>query len=124
MIASDPDLLRGRPVNVKTFWDDLKKALDANPAVGPDDAPMADQARMLLALRETGDWKGLLDRVALEADAELHASAKYHQVGVDAGGNQAPRPSAARSSAARRRSPARFACIPGRTSRSDPFGRC
>ena len=87
MIASDPDLLRGRPVNVKTFWDDLKKALDANPAVGPDDAPMADQARMLLALRETGDWKGLLDRVALEADAELHASAKYHQVGVDAGGN-------------------------------------
>ena len=88
MVTADPDLLRGRPVNVKTFWDDLKKALDANPAVSPDDAPMAEQARTLLALREAGPaWKTLLDRVALEADAELHDGAKYHQVGVDAGGN-------------------------------------
>ncbi|MDM0001873.1 DUF1254 domain-containing protein [Variovorax sp. J22P240] len=88
MVTADPDLLRGRPVNVKTFWDDLKKALDANPAVGPDDAPMADQARTLLALREAAPaWKTLLDRVALEADAELHDGARYHQVGVDAGGN-------------------------------------
>ncbi|RZL88316.1 MAG: DUF1254 domain-containing protein [Variovorax sp.] len=88
MVSADPDLLRARPVNVKTFWDDLKKALEANPTVGPDDAPMAEQARMLLALRETGpDWKVLLDRVALEADAELHDGAKYHQVGVDAVGN-------------------------------------
>jgi len=88
MVNADPDLLRARPVNVKTFWDDLKKALDANPSVGPDDAPMADQARTLLALRESdATWKALLDQVAREADAELHDGAKYHQVGVDAGGN-------------------------------------
>ncbi|MDM0109788.1 DUF1254 domain-containing protein [Variovorax sp. J22R24] len=88
MVAADPDLLRGRPVNVRTFWDDLKKALDANPTVGADDAPMAEQARTLFALRETNQaWKTLLDQVALEADAELHDGAKYHQVGVDASGN-------------------------------------
>ncbi len=63
-----------------------KEALDFNPVVGADDAPMADQARTLLALREADPvWRALLDRVALEADAELHDSAKYHQVGVDAG---------------------------------------
>jgi Protein of unknown function (DUF1214) len=30
-------------------------------------------------------WKALIDHTALEADAELHDSAKYHQVGVDSG---------------------------------------
>ena len=86
MVAADPDLLRTRPVNVRAFWDDLKEALDFNPVVGADDAPMAQQARTLLALREADPgWKALLDRVALEADAELHDSAKYHQVGVDTG---------------------------------------
>ena len=44
MVAADPDLLRTRPVDVTTFWDDLKEALDFNPVVGPDDAPMAEQA--------------------------------------------------------------------------------
>ena len=43
MVAADPDLLRVRPVDVTTFWDDLEKALDANPVVGADDAPMADR---------------------------------------------------------------------------------
>jgi len=86
MIAADPDMLRGRPVNVATFWDDLEKTLDANPVVGPDDAPMVGQARTLLALRESDvSWRRLIDRVALEADAELHDGAKYHQVGVDSG---------------------------------------
>lgn len=86
MLAADPDMLRIRPVNPSTFWDDLKKALDANPIVGPNDAAMAEQARTLIALRESGDnWRALLDRVALAADAELHDGAKYHQVGIDAG---------------------------------------
>jgi hypothetical protein len=86
MLAADPDLLRIRPVNAVTFWDDLKKALDANPIVGPNDAAMAEQARSLITLRESDAvWRSLLDRVALAADAELHEGAKYHEVGVDAG---------------------------------------
>ena len=86
MLAADPDMLRIRPVNSTTFWDDLKKALDANPIVGPNDAAMAEQARALFALRESDErWGALLDRVALAADAELHEGARYHQVGVDAG---------------------------------------
>jgi hypothetical protein len=87
VIAADPDLLRSRPVHVARFWDDLKAALAANPAVGPDDAPLADQARTLLALRDSDPaWKTLIDRVALVAEAQLFESAKYHQVGVGAGG--------------------------------------
>ncbi len=86
MLAADPDMLRSRPVNPSTFWDDLKKALDANPIVGPNDAPMAEQARTLIALRESdARWGALLDRVALAADAELHEGAKYHETGVDTG---------------------------------------
>ncbi len=86
MVAADPDLLRQRPVNVQTFWDDLKKALDANPRVSNDDAPMLAQARTLFALRESdASWRALLDHVAMTADAELHAAARYDQVGVDAG---------------------------------------
>jgi hypothetical protein len=86
LLAADPDLLRTRPVNPTTFWDDLKEALDANPLVGPNDTAMAEQARTLIALRESDDnWRSLLDRVALAADAELHEGARYHQTGVDAG---------------------------------------
>lgn len=86
MVAADPDMLRARPVNAKTFWEDLEKALDANPKVGPDDAAMAGQARTLLALRKASpEWRALLGRTALAADAELHDGAKYHEVGVDAG---------------------------------------
>ena len=86
MVTADPDVLRVRPVDVTTFWDDLEKALDFNPVVGADDAPMADQARTLIALRKADPaWKALIDRATLEADAELHDSAKYHQVGVDVG---------------------------------------
>lgn len=86
MLAADPDMLRIRPVNPSSFWDDLKKALDANPVVGPNDAAMAEQARTLIALRESDDnWRSLLDRVALAADTELHEGATYQQTGVDAG---------------------------------------
>jgi hypothetical protein len=86
MVAEDPDLLRVRPVNAETFWDDLQKALDANPVVGPDDTPMAAQARILLALRgSSASWRERLDHTALEVDAELHEGARYPQVGVDAG---------------------------------------
>ncbi|GGD47919.1 DUF1254 domain-containing protein [Pseudoxanthomonas indica] len=86
MVAADPDMLRVRPVNAVTFWDDLQKALDFNPQVSADDAAMADQARTLLALRQSSDaWKALLDRTALSADAELHEGARFHQTGVDAG---------------------------------------
>ncbi|WP_380878722.1 hypothetical protein ACFB49_18300 [Sphingomonas sp. DBB INV C78] len=86
MLDRDPDLLRARPVDARKFWDGLEKMLDANPVVAPDDTPMAEQARNLLALRRSSDqWRALLDRVALAADAELHAAARYDQVGVDAG---------------------------------------
>ena len=72
MVAADPDMLRARPVNAKTFWDDLAKALDANPVVGRDVAPMGELARSVLALREWwAGWRALLVRVALEADAVL-----------------------------------------------------
>jgi hypothetical protein len=108
MVTADPDLLRVRPVDVTTFWDDLEKALDFNPVVGPDDAPMADQARTLLALRKTDPvWKALIDHASLQADAELHDSAKYHQVGVDMGNagsaNRTAACGAPTGSAARRR---------------------
>lgn len=86
MLEADPDMLRARPVDVRTFWDTLERALDANAEVSPEDAAMADQARTLLALRNSSPtWRSLLDRTALAADAELHESAKYHQQGVDAG---------------------------------------
>ncbi|AKC86683.1 DUF1254 domain-containing protein [Pseudoxanthomonas suwonensis] len=86
MLAADPDLLRNRPVHGDTFWEELEKALDANPKVGPDDAAMAEQARTLIALRKSDPrWKGLLDRAALAADTELYEGARYEQVGVDCG---------------------------------------
>ncbi len=85
-VAADPDMLRVRPVNPLTFWDGLEQALDANPVVSADDRPMAEQARTLMALRDSDDaWRDLIDRTTLAADAELHESAKYHQIGVDAG---------------------------------------
>ena len=86
IVTADPDVLRVRPVDPTTFWDDLEKALDANPTVGVDDASMAQQARRLLALR-TADpaWRTLLDHTALRADAELHDGATYTQVGSDVG---------------------------------------
>lgn len=86
MVTADPDLLRVRPVNAATFWDDLERALDANPKVSADDTPMAAQARALLALRSTSnELKRLIDHVALVADAELQEGARYYQTGVDTG---------------------------------------
>jgi hypothetical protein len=86
ILAADPDILRVRPVHGETFWDDLEKALDANPVVGRNDAPMAEQARTLIALRRSDPaWRALLDRAALAADAELFESARYEQVGTNAG---------------------------------------
>jgi hypothetical protein len=47
---------------------------------------MAGQARTLLALRDSdAQWRSLLDRIALEADAELLQTARYTQAGVDVG---------------------------------------
>jgi hypothetical protein len=47
---------------------------------------MADQARTLIALRKSSSsYKALLDRAALTADASLHASSRYEQVGIDVG---------------------------------------
>ena len=86
MLAADPDLLRTRPVHGETFWDELEKALGANPKVGPNDEAMADQARTLIALRRSDPrWHALLDRAALAADAELYEAGRYDQVGTDAG---------------------------------------
>ena len=86
LIAADPDASRPQWVNPATFWDDLGRMLAANPAVGPADAAMADQARTLLARRAADPAAAaLLDRAALAADADLHAAATYTQVGVDGG---------------------------------------
>jgi hypothetical protein len=86
MIAADPDAARPQWVVPERFWEDLEKMLASNPIVGPDDAAMAEQACALIALRKSDPaWKALLDRAALDADASLHASARYEQVGVDAG---------------------------------------
>jgi hypothetical protein len=86
MIAADPYAFRPEWVNPKTFWDGLEKMLVANPIVGPSDAAMADHARTLIAVRRSNaNYKSLLDRAALAADASLHASSRYEQVGVDAG---------------------------------------
>ncbi|MBX9829655.1 MAG: DUF1254 domain-containing protein [Xanthobacteraceae bacterium] len=86
MIARDPDVARPEWVVPERFWDDLEKMLAANPKVGDDDAAMAEQARSLIALRKSDPaWKVLLDKVALAANASLRSSARYEQVGVDAG---------------------------------------
>ncbi|KYH03560.1 lipoprotein [Bradyrhizobium sp. DOA1] len=86
IIKEDPDASRPQWVNPKTFWDDAEKMLAANPTVGHDDMAMASQARTLIALRKSSpEYKTLLDRGALAADAALHASSTYVQVGVDAG---------------------------------------
>lgn len=86
LIASDPDAVRPQWVVPEHFWDDVEKMLDNNPTVGKDDAAMAAQAHALIALRKSSPpWKAILDEAALQADVALHASAKYEQVGVDAG---------------------------------------
>jgi hypothetical protein len=85
-VAADPDAFRPQWVNPATFWDVLAKVLDANPEVGPSDAAMAEQARTLIALRASNPaYRTLLDKTALAADAALHDSATYLQVGVDSG---------------------------------------
>jgi hypothetical protein len=86
MIAADPDVARPQWVVPTRFWDDLERMLAVNPKVGKDDASMAEQAHALIALRKSDPaWKVLLDQAALEADVSLHTSARYEQVGVDAG---------------------------------------
>jgi hypothetical protein len=86
IVAADPDLLRPQWVVPERFWEDAETMLKNNPAVGKDDAPMAEQARTLIALRKSSPtWKAILDEAALQADVSLHTSARYEQVGVDAG---------------------------------------
>lgn len=58
----------------------------ANPIVAPGDAAMAEQARSLVALHASDPaWAALLDKAVLEADADLHTSARYEQIGIDVG---------------------------------------
>jgi hypothetical protein len=86
MLAADPDVARTQWVVPSRFWKDLEKVLANNPTVGPDDAPMAEQAKTLVALGKSDPkWQALLDQEVIEADVSLHASGKYEQVGVDAG---------------------------------------
>jgi hypothetical protein len=86
MIDADPDAARPQWVVPDRFWQDLERMLAANPKVGPGDAAMAENARTLVALYKSSPaWKALLDRAAQSADAILHISAKYEQVGVDVG---------------------------------------
>jgi len=85
-LAADPDAFRPQWVIASEFWASLGKALEMSPEVGADDAPMADQARALLALYASDpEYRALLDTVALEAEVQLHAGATYAHVGVDAG---------------------------------------
>jgi hypothetical protein len=85
-LAADPYAYRPEWVKPESFWDDLEEMLAANPIVGSTDAAMADQARTLIGLRKASpDYKTLLDRTALDANAALHASSRYEQVGTDAG---------------------------------------
>lgn len=86
MIAADPDVARPQWVVPERFWQDLAIVLENNPTVAPGDAAMADQARSLVALHASDPkWAALLDKAALEADAALHTSARYEQIGVDVG---------------------------------------
>lgn len=86
MIAANPQASRPDWVKPATFWLDLGAMLDANPHFGPDDAPMADQARALVVLYETDDtFRSILDRVAVSSHVHLHATANYIQTGLDAG---------------------------------------
>jgi hypothetical protein len=86
MIAADPDAARPQWVVPTRFWEDLDRMLSLNPTVGPDDAAMAEQAKTLVALgKSDAKWRALLDRTVLAADADLHASGRYEQVGIDIG---------------------------------------
>jgi hypothetical protein len=86
LLAADPDVARTQWVVPTRFWKDVERMLSLNPTVSPADTAMAEQARTLLALgKSSAKWQALLDQAALEADAELHAAAKYEQVGVDVG---------------------------------------
>lgn len=86
MIAANPTASRPDWVRPASFWTDLGAMLDACTHFGPGDAAMADQARALVELHRTHEWfRGLLDRVAWSAFADLHAVADYIQAGLDAG---------------------------------------
>lgn len=86
MIAADPDIARPQWVVPERFWDDVATMLDNNPTVASGDAAMAEQARSLVALHASdAAWAALLDKAVLEADADLHTSARYEQIGIDVG---------------------------------------
>lgn len=86
MLAADPDAARPQWVVPERFWTDVATVLANNPTVAPGDAAMAEQAGALVALHASDPkWAALLDKAVLEADADLHASARYEQIGVDVG---------------------------------------
>jgi hypothetical protein len=86
VLAADPDVARPEWVVPRKFWADLKRVLAENPDVGPDDEPMADQARALTVLHDSSPaWAAMLDRVAQESEVALRDSGLYHQVGVECG---------------------------------------
>ncbi len=66
MLQADPEAFRPQWVNPATFWENLEKALALSPKVGPNEQPMADQARALLALYNSDPaYKALLDDMYL-----------------------------------------------------------
>ncbi len=86
MLAADPDAARPQWVVPERFWTDVATVLTNNSTVAPGDAAMAEQARALVALHASDpQWAALLEKAVLEADADLHTSARYEQVGVDVG---------------------------------------
>jgi hypothetical protein len=85
-LTADPDVARTQWVVPMRFWKELEHMLSVNPTVGPDDAAMAEQAKVLVALgKRDPKWQALLDHAVQQADADLHAAAKYEHVGVDVG---------------------------------------
>jgi len=86
MIVADPEVARTQWVVPTRFWKDLQHMLSVNPTVGMDDAAMAEQAKVLVALGKSDPkWQARLDHAVLHADADLHAAAKYEHVGIDVG---------------------------------------
>jgi hypothetical protein len=64
MITADPEVARTQWVVPTRFWKDLEHMLSVNPTVGVDDAAMAEQAKVLLALGK-GDRNGSLSLTTL-----------------------------------------------------------
>ena len=86
LIAADPDIARPQWVVPERFWDELEKMLAVNAKVGENDATMADRRARSSRCASPLRRGRRCSTSSAQADAALHTSAKYEQVGVEAGG--------------------------------------